>query len=623
VPLRRNFLAPVRLPPVPSDPPTDPYLDAPDRPFILLRPFVAALKWLFPRTLADKDRQTTTARWVAGIVVVTFALGLGILGVMFAKPIQDAYQNWRAEKLVKEARQLAEDGQFVNAIFKAQEAVVMAPENLSAIRINSEFLTLARRDEALHFLDRLEQAGVATTADRQLRIRALLNVRRNKEAAQVLEKLLETEEPTEALMRLAEEVWGDSQRDSLLLRSLKSYAEQHPDNRDHSFRLARAQVATDIEAEVRAGFRRARELATADDKLGLQALEFLDSFERLPPDEASFLVQRLRNHPLATGSHLVAALKRELQQNPGRRLQLIQEAVAAAPTKSREDLVPLVRWLNEEGQYLQVLMLVPEEQAKSYEPLLLNYLNALTLLKRHEDLQRLVNDPQVTRLLNHSVVAFYQAHLALVTGKPASEVRDALMAARNAADVERRAELLVKIAEYSEARGFYDIAEEAFGSASRIPRTERLGYHGLLRTAEVNGNTEALLAAAREANSRWPDDQAFSERHIYASLLTGRDVELCLDRALSLLEAQPDDPGRRLTAAFAFWRLKDMAAATQYLQQMDLSRLSQSQQIIFAAIARDSPVTNARDVAMTALRGVDPKLRMLPEERALFERAAR
>ncbi|MDZ4289790.1 MAG: hypothetical protein U0984_17635, partial [Prosthecobacter sp.] len=567
--------------------------------------------------------QTCAARWVAGGAVVLFFVALAVLGIIYAKPIQDAYQDWRAEKLVKEARQMAEDGQVVNAIMKAQQAVRISPDNLNAIRLNSEFLTYAKRDEALHFLDRLEQQGVANASDRQLRIRALINVKRSKEASQVLEALLENEEPNDTLMKLAEEIWGESQRNAILLRSMKAYAAKHPENKEHSLRLARIQANSKIDEEIATGMRRARELAEGDDETGLHAVEFLDTFENLPPDEASYLIQRLRNHPKATGWHLVAALKRQLRLDPVRRSLLIQETIDRARGKTREDLLPLVRFLVEQGEYLQVLALVSEDEAKGYQPLLENYLTALTMLQRFGELEKLVNDPKVMSLLNQSVSAFYRAHLAFVTKKPPEEIREALIAARNAADVERRAELLVKIGEYAEARGYSDIAEEAYKSASLIPRTERAGYHGLLRTAEVNGKTEALLKSAREANGRWPDDPTYLERYIYVSLLTGQELETSMQKALSLLEQQPQDQPRRLMAAFAFWRLKDLKGATTYLQKMELNHLTPGLQAVFAAIARDSDTNTAREAAIAVLQKLDSKARMLPEERALFEKAAR
>lgn len=601
----------------------DPNSPGRPKPFLLLRPFVAVWHWLVPPTQAHKDRQSTVARWVAVGAVTALSLTLVIVGFVYAKPIQDRYQDWKAERLVGESRQMAEDGQMVNAVFKAQEAVSIAPDNINAIRLNTEYLTAMKRPEALYFLDKLDKKGATTLQDRQTRVRALLHLNRGKEASDLLENLLDSA-PSDALsMKLAEEVWGDSRQNSQLLRALKAFAVKHPEDQAHSLRLARIQADSGDAAEMADGLRRAWAIAGNDDDLGLQALEFLDGFASLPADEAAQLVRRLRAHPKAGGWHLVAALKRELQLNPARRVELIQEAIQSAQGRKREELVPLVRWLIEQKEPLQVLALVPEAEAKVYQPLLENYLTALTLLQRFDDLERLVSDPKVNSLLNRSISAFYRAHLAFVMRKPADEVRLVLGQARAAAEIERRGELLMKIAEYAEARGHLDIAQDCFRSTTQIAKTERLGYQGLLRTAEANGNTELMLETAIEAVRRWPDDPVYVERFLYVNLLTGRQIELSLAEALKLLEQRPGDHARRLMAALAHWRLLDARAATAFLQNMDLRHLSPGQQAVFAAIARDSGVDNAEDAARTVIRGIPAQARMLPEERALLARAGR
>jgi hypothetical protein len=556
-------------------------------------------------------------------VLAGFGVAVAVLGILYAKPIQDAYQDWKAERLVKEAKSLANNGQYYNAIIKAQEATRVSPDNLNAIRLNAEFLTYAKRNEALYFLDRLQQMGEVTLADRQIRVRALMNVGRVKEASALLRELFETSEPSEILMKLADEVWSERERDSILLEAMKAYAAKHGEDRAQSLRLARTQALSKTDSEVAAGIRRALELGAGDDDVGLEALEFLDaSFPNLAPDDALFLIKRLRQHPKGTARDHVAALRREARMNPSRKNALVQEAIDEARGKSRDDLVPLVRWLVEDGQYLQVLSLITEDEAKTYQPLLENYLTALTMLQRYDQLERLVNDAQVGKLLNQSVRAFYQAHLAFVTRKSPAVIREHLIAARNAADQEHRGELLLKIAEYAEARGYPDIAEAAFKSASTNRRTEREGYHGLLRTAQSNGDTEALLKAAQEATTRWPDDQTYTEQFVYTSLLAGSDMETAMKSAQRLLDLQPNDHARRLIMALACWRFHDSKQATEFLQNMELGQLTPGQQAVFAAIARDSGATNAGKAVSAVLTSIEGKARLLPEERALLERAA-
>ncbi len=603
----------------------DPNQDGNRKPFVLLRPIIAVWHWLVPPTQAHRDRQSTTARWIAISGLVVTSLGLVISGFFYAKPLQDGYQDWQAERLYEEAKTLANDGQLPTAFAKLQKAVQISPDNINALRMNAEFLTMARRPEAIHFLDQLELRGATKDTDRQMRVRALLNLQRPKEASDLLETILNNQKPNEEIMKLAESVWGKNQKDDMLTKALKTYAEKHPDDRQHSLRLARIQITTKESKEVAEGIRLAWKVAEGDDDLSLQALDLLDGFENLPPNESKTLIQRLRNHPKSTGWHLVAALRRQLRMEPLRKSDLIQEAVESARGRKREDLVPIVRWLVEppQNEYLKVLALVSEDEAKSYQPLLENYLTVLTMLGRYADLERLVADPKVNSILTKSVSTFFRAHLAYVLQKTPEETRAALIVAKNAADIEHQSGLLEKIAKYAEDRGHNDIAEEAYRAVALNPKSERPGYQGLIRTTELNGNTEGLIAAAGEAVRRWPDDSTYLEHFLYANLLVGREVELALTQVEKLLDTRPKDYQRRLLMALAYWRLHDMDSAVRFLVDMDLERLTAGQKAVLAAITRDCSVDNAKEAARVALSDIDPKAKMLPEERVCFTKASR
>lgn len=606
----------------------DPTQAGKPKPFILLRPFIAAWQWLVPPTQAHRDRQSTTARIVAISLLVGICGTAIVLGFMYARPMHDRYQDWQANKLYEEARELVNDGQGMRAFQKVQEAVKLSPENENVVRMNAEILTLARKPEALHYLDQLDRIGATKSDDKVLRVRALMNLERPKEASELLEDLLNKQMPTEMLMKLADHVWGKSQKDEMLARSMRNYAASHPEDREHALRLARVEILSGKALEMSSGLRRAWAVAESqEDDLSLRALELLDSAPDLPPDETKKLIEKLRSHPKGDGWHLVAALRRQVRLDPLRKDNLILEAAQTARGRKRDDLVPIIRWLVEppQNEYLKVLALVTEAEAVAYKPLLDNYLTALTALRRYPDLERLVESPQVRSILSHTELSFYRAHLAYVTEKSPEETRGTLIVAKNACDLEHRADLLQRIARYAEERGHFDIAEEAFRSVSRDPRHERVGFDGLIRMTRYNGNTEGLIAAAGEAVRRWPDDSRYQEDFLYANLIAGRDVELALSQVHKLHELQPRDYQRRLLVALACWRLKDMNTATLFLNDMDLSNnhLTPGQQAVYAAIARDSAAENASEVAKTVLKDIDPRARMLPEERACFSKAAR
>lgn len=602
----------------------DPTKDLSKKPFLLWRPLIAAWEWLVPPTVAHRDRQSPLSRWIAAFVIVSICTTLLILGVVYARPLKNSYKNMRAESMVKEARQMAENGQVVNAVIKAQEAYQKAPESEQAIRLNFEYFTLMKRDTALYFYDKLEALDVLTPADEQLYVRCLMNLGKPKEASQALEKLMRVEQPSEALMRLAEEVWGQREQNKPLLNVLRHYMESHPEDKEGALRFAKVQLASGNPTEVGQGMETLWKLADQNDVTGLQTVEYISTLPSLTPADTTRLIERLKTHPKADDRHYVTALKREVEQSPGRKKEIVMNATTRYRDKKRDQLVPFVRWLVEEGEYRQVLAVLPEDEAKVHQGLLENYLNALTMLQRFNDLERLVNDPKVGDVLDPATVAMFRAHLAYILNKPAEELRTKLIAAKDAAQFNGRYPALLQIAKYGEDRGHFDIAEDAYRlaikaaqRAAAAPRIERDAFTGLIKACLANRNTEALIQATQEAVTRWPDDTNFVEAHLYVSLLAGKNIELSLRNASTLLKAQPTDNQRKLTVALARWRLQDTQQAVQYLQYIDLNPLTEGQRAVFAAIASSAGFV---DEARGVIKTISPQASMLPEERRCFDR---
>jgi uncharacterized protein HemY len=601
----------------------------PESSHVLIRPFVQAWRWLVPASVAEKDRQSPLARYVALALITSFCVSLLVAAILYAKPIQDSYQSSQAESMVREARDMMENGQVANAVFKAQEAYQKAPHSVEAIRLNSEFFTLMKREHALFFLDKLKDQGAETLEDKMRRVRALKNLSRDKDAEKELEKLLRQEPTSAPLAKLAEEIYGKKQNNTALLNIMRSFAEKNPNDKESQLRFARVQVESGIPSQLNDGINTAWKLGQDDDANGLKALEFLISIEGLPSEISIPLVKRLKEHPMAHDGHLVVALKLESRLYPDRKKAIIDKAYAEFKDKKRERLVPFIRWLVEEQQWLEVVTLLSEDDAKSYLGLLENYLTALTMLKRFDQIERLIEDEQVKKILDRTTHAMFRAHMAFVMNKPPEELRALLITAKTMAENEGRLPVLQKIAEYADVRGHFDIAEDAYRLTIRVarrnanamsPRIEREALIGLLSASLKNGNSESYFQAAQDAVLRFPEDSEFLDQSLYISLLVGHEVETSLRKAMKLLQNQPKDNHRKLMVALGYLRIHDQRQALNYLQYMDLNLLTEGQRAVFAAVASTAGFS---EEAAGVIRAIDPRARMFPEERSLYKRAIR
>ena len=601
----------------------------PDNQPALVRPLVKAWRWLVPASVAEKDRQSPLARYVAMALITSFCVSLLIAAYIYAKPIQDSFQSSQAESMVREARDMMENGQVANAVFKAQEAYQKAPHNVEAIRLNSEFFTLMKREHALYFLDQLKDKGAETLEDKMRRVRALKNLNRDKDAEKELEALLRQEPSSAPLAMLAEEIYGKKQQNTALLNIMRNFVEKNPDDKESQLRLARVQVESGIPSQFNDGINSAWKLAQDDDAHGLKALEFLVGIESMPSEISIPMVKRLQDHPMVHEGHLVAALKLESRLYPDRKKEIIDKAYAEFKDKKREKLVPFIRWLVEEQQWLEVVTLLSEEDAKTFQGLLENYLTALTVLKRFDQIERLIEDEEVKKILDRTTHAMFRAHMAFVTNKPPEELRALLITAKTMAESEGRLPILQKIAEYADARGHFDIAEDAYRLTIRVarrnanamsPRIEREALVGLLSASLKNGNSESYFQAAQDAVVRFPEDSEFLDKALYISLLVGNEVEASLRKAMKLLQNQPKDNHRKLMVALGYLRIHDKSQALNYLQYMDLNHLTEGQRAVFAAVAASGGFTNE---ALGVIRAIDPRARMFPEERMLYNRVGR
>ena len=618
--------------------PNDPH----QRRFFLWRWIVNVWHWIVPPTQAHADRESQHTRVLRASLIIGVFLSVVVVCLSYSRPIYNFYKTKRAESLIKDARRFADNGDAVTAVMTAQEAYRISPDYEPGIRLNAQLLTsfgAGYSQKALYFWDKLGKQGAASLEDMQGMVRALLRSGREKEARQELENLLKEHPNDTATLKLAQEVWGQQQTTAIVMKVMKEYSAKNPDDKDAALRLAKFMLSSGASADITLARENLWTLADSDEEAGIEALRGLADQSDLDLDERKKLAARLQSHPQGNGWDKTKALSLLLSMQPDERHHLIEQTARQFDGKRGEDLLPFVRWLVENKEFARVLTLLDEaaiKRRKEDQPLLLNYLTALTMTGRIPELERLVNDKEV--LLQPSVRAMYQAHLGLIKGADRETMKRLLNAARVTAMNDGSAELLFQIAAYctDKLHDFYDVAEECYsdltGAVSR-QRLERPAHEGFVNCARLAGHTDVLSKAALRAAERWPDDKSFQEIALYVNLIRGDAIETTLERAVRLLDASPDDAMRKIVCAFGFYRLGDLESAVKTLQDTNLKSLANTRtsafegpSIIFATIvsaAGPQLVANG-DIALfnrqlaSIIAPIQDTAPLLPEERRML-----
>ncbi len=430
-----------------------------------------------------------------------------------------------------------------------------------------------------------------------------------------METWVSSHAPDEETLKLASEALGQDRFQEALLPRLKQYVAEHPEDRASRLRVATLQLESGGDVAVAEALEHLWMLAAGEDAESLAALDLLTRTSRLPPEDLGRLIKRLQEHPRSQVTQRVHALKLQTQLRPDQRRAVFAQAVSQFQGANREELATVTRWLVDEREFAEVLALVDETTATGYQPLLENYLSSLTGLGRLADLQRLVQDPRVTGLLNRATLAFYQLHLDFVLQKPVTELRKRMKTATLHAEHEGRSELLLAIGNYGEARAMADLAEPAFKAALRSRRTQSSALQGLLRATRRSGNTAGHLEALEKASAEWPDNQDYRQKLLYLRLLLGLHLETSVQQAEQLLERDPRGTVPRFLTALGWARLRNPEQAALHLRQLDADSLEPGQRIVLASLAR---AHGLGEEASTWLRSVPTDADLFPQERSLL-----
>jgi hypothetical protein len=528
-----------------------------------------------------------------------------------AKPLYFNFKAWRSERLTLAAESLMEAGKWEPALNTASAAYLLAPHSTRTIRLVAELLTHFNSERALDFWQLAVAGEPARDESRRALIECALRYQQlplaEKHAAELLKIRPDARENLLSAADVAREARDYTREYRLLNRARTLF----PDDAGIHFKLNRVLAAVGTEAEVRVALAGLRLDALRQDQIGLDALEF---FLTRPveeyPDRERF-AQLLRHHPLASGAQIVAACALEVDAQPGARAQRLDELLGAVSARDTATKLAAADWLLRLDEHQRVLQMIPWAEAHDSPKLALAHLDALSRAGDPAALERLLALPGLPLRKELAHLFRWQALTLANPGVAADREAAAAMdaAAGNPAT-------LSFIASRFEESARNDLAQEAFTRLRHSARFRAVALRGLLRLAQRERDTKAILGLLEQARADGVDDAGAQADVAYYQLLLKRNLPRNHQLLTRLAAEHPDRVTVFCSLALACLVDEDFTGALKAFEACDFHwrRATNGTKAIYAATLNAcGRTTEAREVT----NEITPET-LLPEERALL-----
>lgn len=540
------------------------------------------------------------------LVVLTFTL------IFTARPIYRKAKVWRVRQLASQAELLMSQEKWQEAALKAHSAYQLKTDEEAAIRVVARLQSKTGKFAvAISFWRQLQVIRANTLEDDLIYTEDLLKAGLIGDAQEQIAQILAQNPVSAEYLRLASRVYLNSRQ----IKESLSYAEKayalDPKNEDGRLLLALLQLSSRDSELSDTGKQTLLSIGQNKDKIGLDALTALALRNDLSPEDIEKVVAGIKAHPSASEGHRLTALGLQIKLQPQERLTLMEKA-----TEERKNAEPMVKqafgvWLNGQREYERTIAFLPLEESITRRDLLLVHLDALSALKRWDEVQRILEGKNLPLEETHA-----QLFLARSFKEQGDLGKANLHWGRAHTAAAPSLEHMLYLATYAMKSGENEQAERAYRKLASNAKTARPAYGVLLDFARKRGETLELFKVLAEMHERWPNDAAISNDYAYLSLLLNRNVNPCLEIAKALVEQSPDSLPHRTTLALAYYRKGSFASALKVYDNLNIpwAKMDKSMYAIYAAVlAQNFQEKKAREIMATI------KLDSLrPEELALL-----
>ena len=530
------------------------------------------------------------------MIFISVGAAVLLLVALLAGPlVHRQYARSRSTALTAESERFLGQNELGRAQASATAALGLAPGDPAALRALAVALSRASNSSALRWWGQLLQTGKATELDRRAYVEQAIRAGEAGLAEEEIQKLLAEAPDQSANLWLASQLFALRKDPTQALKHASQAAARDPANQQYQVYLATLQYDAPDAATRDAA--RSNLWARAEDHgaPGLQTLVFLSQRKDLTPEQSTRLITLLRLHPLRATTQDLMALGLEMVAAPGRRAELLDQALARYEKAPPADRIEFAVWLNQNGEFDRTLAALPLAEARKRKDFFLPHLDALAALGRWTSILKLVDTKPMPLEAVYTEAFRARCHKELKNEKQATlSWRVALRSAGS------NPERLTWLALFTEKCGELDTARKAMRALASCLPNPRPAYLELERLTRWSRPTPELRDLLFEMSRRWPKEPTFQNEHAYLNLLLGDDPEEPRQTVEALLKTAPGNLAYRTTFALALWRQQDFPAALRAYdgQNPDWSQATASQRAIYAAVlAANHREDEARQIA--------------------------
>lgn len=251
------------------------------------------------------------------------------------------------------------------------------------------------------------------------------------------------------------------------------------------------------------------------------------------------------------------ALDLRLRLDPENRATSIRSAVDLLDQSTNPIvLARIMGWLSRNGAITSALPVLTAERCATNPVLMGGRLDALILLGRTDEIERI--GAQTTDPVNLLLVQAARGAVAIAAGRP----NDGEAAFRQVISARRRSPVVLSfVASRAEMSGMTNVAIDAHLELMTIPSQTLDAARGVLRLSRSLDDLSTTRRALTALNAFVPGDESVAGERAWVEAVFGGNKEFALAALEHLSTARTNQPSWRLGHALALWRKGDASGA--------------------------------------------------------------